>query len=923
MAAALQFPGASFAQVLENDSYRVAVLPSGSLDVENKAARRVARFSPDFAVLWRDEDPKYALSPEKSVAYRIPTWNARVKGETTHDLFAAGDLIRLSATSSKFEGGRTAWVFSDHPSFSFAAELQLPAGKGEPQINFRISARKAGWFSAGFMGAPEAARSEVTSLWQPLVWQERRFPERSYFSIESMCSVPATLFERAGATIGVAADPAEIPFRQPTYHNSRFGVLLRNPAGNAQPMIFAPVFGTPDSSVQPGTTYAFRLRLVVNGGDCVSTFEQLARGLYAFRDYRQNGTSSLNETLENMVDFAMNDKVCGWIAEQKGSDYSTDVPGAVKNVSALHPLSIALITDNEDIYRRRALPMTEYMLSRQKFLFAPVETIKGQSASPLMRGPAAEVSELAALHGMFQERSAIFRHHAVALYDQPRALNLNMVSEGASWQNSLAIFRLTHERAFLDKAIAGANHYIASRIEQPQEDFRDVHIESGGQFWTDFAPKWVDLLELHEETKDPRHLAAAVQGAKLFSTYIWMQPCVPAGDVVVNPGGRVGMHYTNRIRNPQPLRAPEQSVPAWRVAQVGLMPEASTTHAHNPAVFLAHHAPYYHRLGFLTGNSFFHDIARSAVVGRYANFPGYDSNGEYTTIYQRPDYPVRPWRELTYNNVFYNHVWPLIAVVMDFLVSDVYVKSGGQIDFPARYAQGYAFLQSKVYGDRPGTFHGYKGVRLWLPRKMLRTDTIQANYIAGYGNGNFYLALTNQSAETQEVKVTLNPDVIPVSMSRSYPVQLWIGNQRGKPTTLRKGEIKVTLPSHGIVAVVVEGLNISSQFQDRIFAPADPVPPPGGFSFQETPFGKLNAMLLSMSPSLTNAFVWLEATPREVKTATLHYREKGVDRTIVDSIYPFEFSLPLAPDQSSIEFSVSATDPKGEVLPSAPVVLKR
>lgn len=60
-----------------------------------------------------------------------------------------------------------------------------------------------------------------------------------------------------------------------------------------------------------------------------------------------------------------------FIDKQKGCAYSTDVPGAVKNVSALNPLEIALLNDNEAVYEKRAYPILEYMLSREKSSFRP------------------------------------------------------------------------------------------------------------------------------------------------------------------------------------------------------------------------------------------------------------------------------------------------------------------------------------------------------------------------------------------------------------------------------------------------------------------------------------------------------------------------------------------------------------------------
>lgn len=911
------------AATLENNRYHLELGANGTITVANKQVSGTRTFAPKFGVLWRADDPKYRTSRNHETAYQLPSWNAISDGKGTQEFFAAGELMSINATSAKSNGGVAQWQFPDNDKFSFSAEVTLPEGNGEPKITFHFAPKMDGWFSIGYMGAPEISPNDFDSIWQPLVWQEKRFPSGSYLSTENMCSLPAVFAESKGATVGVIADPGEIPFRLPSRSTALFGVLLRNQAGNAQPMIFAPVFGGANSQMKSGANFSFSFRLVVTPGDCLAAFRDLSRGLFGFHDYRENGTCSLNETLENMIAFAMNDEFSGWIPELKGSDYATDVPGTVKNVSALHPLSIALVTDDEAIYRRRALPMAEYLLSREKYLFATREGITGQAASHLMRGPAAEVSELAALYEMFQKRTEIFRYYAEELYDKPRALNLNMVSKGGSWQNSLALYRLTGDEKYLTKAIDGANDYISKRIDVAQTDFSDVHVETGGQFWTDFAPKWADLFELYEESHDPRHLKAALAGASTYTTYTWMQPPVPDGDVLVNKGGKVGMYYTRRIPNPQPMRAAEQRVPAWRVSQIGLTPEASTTYGGNPAVLLTHYAAYMLRIGYLAHDSFLEDVARSAVVGRYANFPGYDINGEFTTVYQRPDYPLRAWRELTYNNIYYNHIWPHIALVMDFLVSDSFVKSDGQINFPSRYAQGYAYLYSKVYGDRPGTFYGDKNVRIWLPRKQLRLDTIQANYVAGYGNGNFYLALMNQSPDTLDVKITLNPDIVPVNADQTYTVQIWKDNQRAGEVKMRGGEMTVPLSGHGITALKVEGLKVSTQFQDHVFAPTDNESSKESFAIQQTPFGKVTSMLLSMNPSLTSAYIWLEATEKEVSQATLHYKNGKAETKIADADYPYEFSIPLSEQQENFDCWIEATLADGKVVRSEAVDLKR
>jgi len=54
--------------------------------------------------------------------------------------------------------------------------------------------------------------------------------------------------------------------------------------------------------------------------------------------------------------------------------------------------------------------------------------------------------------------------------------------------DELALYRLTGDKTRLSNARSLADAYIQARINTPQRDFSDVHLDSGGQFWSDFAP---------------------------------------------------------------------------------------------------------------------------------------------------------------------------------------------------------------------------------------------------------------------------------------------------------------------------------------------------------------------------------------------------------------------------------------------------
>ena len=895
-----------------NDTYLTQVQADGAVELRHRASAATAIFKPDFWILYRPDDPKLHARKIDDLEYTSAAWRDE-RGEPVVDYFRTANAVLLKASRAAVVENKVSWVFESTPDFTLEANLQLPPGDEIPVLQFHFQARRAGWYSVGYAGAPIVDSHDVDAIWQPLIWQEKRFPYASFLSPEFACTLPATFVCRAGSIYSVIADPKETPFRFTTLENSRFGVAVRNAEGKAQPLLFAPVLGGLSSSMRANETFSFSARLYVGPGDAYATYKLLAGKLFGFRDYRKNLSCSLNTTIENMISYAMNDAYAGWNADLKAPDYSIDVKNSVKTVSALHSLSIANVTDNEQIYRRRAVPTIEFLMSREKYLFTASEPVDTeQSPSHHLNGPAAEVSELAALQLVSYGSNWAFEYYARALWDKPRTLNIKMVSEGGSWQNALALYRLLGTPDYLEKAKQGANEYIAKRIERPQTDFSDARLGNGqgGQFWTDFAPKWIDLLELFESSRDRKYLDAAVEGARRYAAFVWVHP-FSNERIVVNKGNTVGMHaYQNRLfEHPRPMTAPEQTIDAWQVSLTGLAPEASNTYPVNRAVFLAHHAPYMLRLYGYTGDTFFRDIARSAVIGRYANYPGYNIFAEYSNIYQRADYPLRPLSEATFNLFYYNHVWPQIAMLMDFLITDAAVRSCNEIDFPRRYAQGYAYLQCEVYGDRPGTFYGDKNVHLWLPAGLLGIDDVQANYVAAYGSDNLYLSFLNQSDAATTIRVRIDPLVVPYEMDKIYAADVWIDNKRASGVEMRNGELSVRVSGKGITAVRLKGIRVATQYQHKLHQQPQQSSPES-FHERNTELGKVTGMIIAMGPSLKSVYVWLQAT--DLRQVLFSYKiGDGSWKQQTDKIYPFELSVPLSEEDTEVEYRVEAVRQDG------------
>ena len=936
------------AQPIANNRYTVEPLANGAVLLTAKDAGSWT-FRGDFAVLVATADPKPAMRPGNipRVSYNLVTWQTAappakaalktakrsaaqggdgfddkiLEGDTqqrTADVFAAAPLTRVRATAVTRDGASLRFTFADQPDFALAAALTLPAGETEPVLAFTLTPKRAAWFSVGYTGAPAFAPAELAENWQPFIWQEKRFPDRSYLTPAFECSLPATFVRRGNITLGVVADADELPFQPlPVLDNSRFGVALRNAAGEAQPMVFAPMLGGAESKRAPGEAFTFKVRLFAGAGDVTAAYETLARRLYGFRDHRRNAIASLNETLDNMIDYGMS-RYSWFIEELKGCSYSTDVPGAVKNVSSLNPLNLALVTDDEEIFQKRAYPIVEFMLSREKFLFSLDPKQKIQSPSRALLGPCAPVSELATLYGITHGASPILRQLAERMLGKKRTLNLDDVAEGGSWPNQLALYRETGEERFLAAARRGADAYLTERFTTIATNFN----EPGLFFWIGYAPKWIDLFQLYESTNDRRYLDAARQGARQYTMFTWMAPRIPDEDVTVNPGGNAPVYWYLKSKGHTPMTAPEERVPAWRLSEIGLTPESSGTMSGHRGIFMANYAPWMLRIAALTGDTLLHDVARSAIVGRYRNFPGYHLNTARTTIYERADYPLRDHKELSVNSFHYNHIWPHMSILLDFLVTDAFARSRGKIDFPAHFMEGYAYLQSKFYGDRPGKFFGRDDAVLWLPRRLLQTGSVELNHLTARGRRGLYVAFTNQSPEPVTTQVVFSAKILPQVKGKKFRVRtLSDTNAAPAPAELSDGRMNVTVPPMGLIALEIEGLVITPKFQDRL------VSAKSGDAWKtdylELPFGGTRAMILNFGAAATTAYVYLQADESKFKQVTLAYTVAGRRATLTDTAYPFEFTVPVPAGSNTFEFEVLGVTPDGLTQRSAPSSLLR
>ncbi len=912
---ALLTPAALAQPTLLNDAYRLDLQADGSVQVTERATTAAATFTPAFTLLHRTQDPGFvkAWDDIDRVSYLLCKWSLP-GGGTSYDYFDAAAPILLDDPEVFVSDGRIVWLYPPTPEGQLQAAVSLP-DDGPPRLDYTWQAAAAGYASIVYAGAPATAPGAVEEIWQPQIWNERRLPSKSYLSPAYRCTLPGSFVVAGGVATSVMIDAESFPYQPlPLFENSRFGVLARDAAGDMRSMTAAPILGGEGSHLDAGETTAWGLRLIVHAGGAPDAFEYAARTLYEFRDYRSNVYTTTNETLANMVEYALG-PYAAFDETYRGASFRNDVPGSVKNVSAVDPLSVAIVTDDADVYHQRAKPIWEFMLSRKEYLFAPTADVAGENAR-LLEGPCGRSSEYAALHAFSRGQDFINGAYAHQIFGLPGTPDLNAPVRGQTPRSALALYDVTGDPARLADAIGRMQTYINNRLSAPEEDWDDPY--SGGMlFFYQYAPLWQDLFRFYELTGDAEYLALAHAGAREFAMLIWMCPRIPDADILVNAGGYAPV-YWNLAQFP-PIPAAEEWIPAWWVSEMGLIPEASdTSHGHR-GILLGVWAPDMLRLAHAVGDDFLRDIARSAVVGRYSNFPGYHLNTARTNVFMQPDYPLRPFEQLSYNSFHYTHVWPQVDLLVDWLITEAEVRSDGAIQFPSRYVYGYAYFFNHQYGDRPGSFYEDDDVWPWMPADLLDTGHVQIDYFSARGADKLYVALMNQSDAPVTTTLAFDPAVAPLNPGLSYPAQL--REQNGPPTAavVSNNALPVTVAAKGITTLAIDTGAFAADFQQTYLD--GPVTGLDAASYGE--WGVIKGMLLSLNDDITSAYVYASTTDDVFANITLHYRTTGGWTTIPDDTHPFEFSVELLPAESSFEFYVEATTPGGSVFTSSTITLER
>ena len=693
-----------------------------------------------------------------------------------------------------------------------------------------------------------------------------------------------------------------------------FGLNIRDNAGAVQPSIYGPVPGTAAAKRKAGEPLRFAFRVLERPGDWYAGYRTAVEEVFGLRDYRRNVGVSLTDAALNMIDLLKDDEHGGWWDRAKAF-YQIETKNGSTHASPLTLLSLYRLTGDEEIYRRRALPTMEYLLSRQSPHFSPLPADTGPYEAGGMDGPVRifGTTTVGGFWELSQRRTAAFEQFAFPK-NGVRALGAN--NHGQLFDEWLARYEMLGDSDALKHARALADDYLAKQVQRPPST--ELGVEPF--FFISFVPDWEGLLRIYEATQDRRYLDAAAFGARQLMTGIWTQPLFPDGEVVVHRGGQFeGDHLGSwrgackyRLGTPrQPNDTPEHRAPAWVLSNVGLGFEQPSTiggRGVGRLIYQMGWAPKFLRLAELTGDKLFETYARNAVIGRWANYPGYYATG-FTDLPLNPRYP---WDGPDVTDFYYHHIAPHLAWTIDYLVAEASLRSNGKIHFPSQREHGYAYFDTPVYGHAPGKIYESDGAWLWLRRGLVTISNPQLNYLTARSGKQLFLILMNENSLAEKAAVHFSADALKYNPADVKEVAQMGDGAPAQSLPLRNGSVDVAVPSRGLVILRLDGLTVDEPVQ-RLGAEPKQGPYPGYATVKTEAGVEVRAAALQVLPGSWDAFVWCTASPEQARKLTLHYATTGSGWQKFEALkYPFEFSVQIREPGAAFRFYLVGETPAGK-----------
>jgi hypothetical protein len=942
---------------LENASTRVVFYKVPTANGQVVQSEVYARFENDWVkTKTRSEELGYVvLSADSgstvstardlySYKSKYTTESGKQKVYAGTDLYKAGRMHWFIPTDYATTAGGGVELLFNEPLADFSSVWTLDGDNPAPKVTVSATFHQAGSYSIGAWEGREFTDAQYDFALAPYrVLGKRIGPEAGLMTEQYLFTPMGTITLNPNnayapghaVTKGVVAEPSWIPLRWVYGSNGKLGIAMRGSGYSPRGSLFAPVLGSSEANIAAGQSYTLQYRVISRVSDWYDSYKFVAQDLFGVHDYRQNVYGNLNDAIFNARRLMMDDDLGGWDVHDK-AHYNMEGKNATSSANPMQALQEYLLTEDKDILTRRAIPTLANFLTRKELHFNRTPEWGGveywQSADlPKSIGSPISGYNLNVVGGLYEmTRGAVPYLYKYGL-EKGKATVTNSYGSIPTFSNNLYLYKYTGETQYLDKAREQARQYVTDVVYKPQT----VPVDWSSFIYISYYPNISSLIDLYEVTGDPADLAAAEQAARWLTTTLWV-PGIDGGKlnqpVTVNDMTQIrgNFHYGNeasghfwwhgdeqqRLGRPPGdpgnlasnylIEQQQGQVPGWIPSRVGLGLEQSSTFGRSSNIIMSSWVGDLMKLAEYTGDTYFADTARNAIVGRFTNYSGYYQNA-FTTFQQKPEYPLQG---PDYTGIYWHHLPPFLSMLEDFLINQTQLWSDNRIHFPSLRQQGYAYFNSNQYGHAPGSFFGEQGMWLWLDEDTVETDNMQIDWLAARKDGVFGLALMNESATSVTTSVYLGSKV-PGGGSFTGKAELYAPDGSMMETDVINGRFSVTIPAKSLKAAVLRIPGVQAPAFSQMAYELNGQPQLGQTVSEHT-YGK--AMVLQMSPESYYAYVYMTDKPAQTQSVSLIYRiGNGPELTETTNVYPYEFIVEVPDVTQSFTYRLEAATVSGGV----------
>lgn len=723
-------------------------------------------------------DPKYR--------YIIPTWEQNIGAVS---LNTAGKHVAYTPSAPIQVSDTEIWFRYENDWAEITEKWSLDqACSNDIRLTLVLRAKKEGYYSLSTPSLAAIDKHNFTWATVPGIFQGNAInpdfprayaygqgiPNRPVVARERTASTLSVLItDKQGVTIAVTAEPGtgRDPWQKDkkTHAEWRLGLSVMNRDGEFTPTLYHPVLGEKDSYMHEGGSVTFSSRYTIQDDNWYPVLQHVVNDIYCFPEVLKTKQTekSLTQRLYQMWDYLTNDSTSKWNNQvYKGvtigaQDYMGGVydyeKDAMKNSDYGAMWMLAKLTNDPRLTQKRlpyALNFKEMQQHTEKDFFygaaAGQYYLYKSKRFTEEWGPYTE--PIATTYYMLMDMGNIllFEPHQKELKKNFRLAAdclLNWMKPNGQWEVAydnqtgeptftdildlrptfyglLIAYEILKEDKYLQGAITGANWYIENAVKNG----RFLGVCGDARFAPDFATAQSvqALLELYSVTQDEVYKDAAISAAQIYTTSVYTHP-IPTAEV-------------KQVKGVQRAE--------WEINQAGLSFEHGGVLGsanHRGPILLASHAGMFVRMHALTQDSLFLNMARAAAIGRDA-FVDMDT-GVASYYWDSMNYGAGPYP---------HHAWWQVGWITDYLLSEVTLRSEGEITFPR------GFITPKVgphqtYGFAPGNVFGRKA-NLIMRSGLMQVDNPYIEYITAINEKEktLYVVLLNNDDEEQACNIRID-----------------------------------------------------------------------------------------------------------------------------------------------------------------------